>query len=112
MRTCQRCGFENAPEGGECPLCGHLVGGGLDRSSDDTPTVDEGGRITLPEMVRAQLHGAPRIAVEIRPEGVLLRPETDQVDDTSAILQEMVPQDAPPERRRFRLFRRKRKVQP
>ncbi len=85
------------------------LGQDLTHFSDDTPTLDDQGRITLPEPVRAQLHGAPRISVEIRPEGVLLRPESEQMDDTSAILQEMLPQDAPPERRRFRLFRRKKK---
>lgn len=73
--------------------------------ASDSPRLDESGRITLPEMVREQLSGASRVAIEIRPEGVLLRPEVDAIDDTNAILQEMLPQDAPPERRR--LFRRK-----
>jgi putative ABC transport system ATP-binding protein len=84
------------------------LGQDLTHGVEDTPTLDDAGRITLPEPVRAQLNGAPRISVEIRPEGVLLRPEADQQDDTSALLQEMLPQDAPPERRR--LFRRKKKA--
>jgi ABC-type nitrate/sulfonate/bicarbonate transport system ATPase subunit len=83
------------------------LGQDLTRGVEDTPTLDESGRIKLPEPVQATLKSAPRIAVEIRPEGVLLRPEADQIDDTHALLQEMMPQDAPPERRRFRLFRRK-----
>ncbi len=83
------------------------LGQDLSHGSDEAPMLDEAGRIKLPEAVRAQLSQAPRIAVEIRPEGVLLRPETDQVEDTSAMLQDLVPQDAPPERRRFRLFRRR-----
>jgi ABC-type lipoprotein export system ATPase subunit/bifunctional DNA-binding transcriptional regulator/antitoxin component of YhaV-PrlF toxin-antitoxin module len=85
------------------------LGQDLTHFSDDTPTLDDKGRITLPEPVRSQLNGASRISVEIRPEGVLLRPEADQMDDTSAILQEMLPQDAPPERRSW-LFRRRKKA--
>ncbi len=84
------------------------LGQDLTHGIEDTPTLDASGRITLPELVRAQLNGAPRISVEIRPEGVLLRPEAEQVDDTSALLQEMLPQDAPPRRRR--LFRRGKKA--
>jgi hypothetical protein len=38
---------------------------------------------------------------------VLLRPEADEQEDTDALLQEMLPQDAPPEKRR--LFGRWRK---
>jgi hypothetical protein len=59
--------------------------------------------------VRAQLGEAQRIAVEIRPEGVLLRPEMDISDDFSS-LSDAIPQDAPPERRRFlgRLLRRRK----
>jgi ABC-type lipoprotein export system ATPase subunit len=84
------------------------LGQDLTHGSEETPMLDEAGRITLPQEVRAQLSEAPRIAVEIRPEGVLLRPETDQIEDTSALLQDMVPQDAPPQKRRFFLFRRKK----
>jgi ABC-type lipoprotein export system ATPase subunit len=84
------------------------LGQDLTRGVEETPTLDESGRIKLPEAVRASLRIAPRIAVEIRPEGVLLRPEADQIDDTHALLQEMMPQDAPPERKRFRLFRRRK----
>ncbi|MEP7284617.1 MAG: ABC transporter ATP-binding protein [Chloroflexota bacterium] len=86
------------------------LGQDLTHGSDESPMLDAVGRITLPEAVRAQLSQAPRISIEIRPEGVLLRPEQDQIEDTSALLQEIMPQDAPPERKRFRLFRRKRKV--
>lgn len=73
------------------------LGQDIAHPEDETPTLDEGGRIKLPEAVRSQLADAPRISVEIRPEGVLLRPEIEQADDTSALLQDMLPQDAPPE---------------
>lgn len=76
-------------------------------TEEDALNFDEAGRIRLPEMVRAQLNEAARIAVEIRPEGVLLRPENEEQDNVGALLQEMLPQDAPPEKRRgLRLFRR------
>jgi ABC-type lipoprotein export system ATPase subunit len=84
------------------------LGQDLSGTGDDTPMLDDGGRIQLPEAGRKQLFEAARIAVEIRPEGVLLRPELEQADDTYALLQEMLPQDAPPERRRW--FRRAKKV--
>jgi hypothetical protein len=55
------------------------------------------------------LNHAANIAVEIRTEGVLLRPEAEDEDNVDALLQDMAPQDAPPEaRRRWRLLRRKR----
>jgi ABC-type lipoprotein export system ATPase subunit len=80
----------------------------LTHTGEEAPALDEAGRIKLPTEVRNQLSGAPRIAVEIRPEGVLLRPDLDANDDASAALQEILPQDAPPERRGLlaRLFRR------
>jgi ABC-type lipoprotein export system ATPase subunit len=81
------------------------LGQDLTHGADETPVLDAGGRIQLPEAVRSQLSEAPRIAVEIRPEGVLLRPELDPIDDTAALLQDMLPQDAPPEKRRW--WRRK-----
>jgi ABC-type lipoprotein export system ATPase subunit len=83
------------------------LGQDLTHVADETPKLDEAGRIRLPDAVRAQLAEAARIAVEIRPEGVLLRPETESeaADQMSDALQAMLPQDAPPERRRW--FRRK-----
>jgi ABC-type lipoprotein export system ATPase subunit len=84
------------------------LGQDLSGLGDDSPKLDESGRIQLPDAVRAQLSAASQISVEIRPEGVLLRPEMEETDDTQALLQEMLPQDAPPERRS--LFRRKKKV--
>ena len=85
------------------------LGQDLTHGSDEGPTLDTSGRITLPEAVRAQLSQAPRIAVEIRPEGVLLRPENNEMEDTSAAVHDMLPQDLPPEQSRFRLFRRNKK---
>jgi ABC-type lipoprotein export system ATPase subunit len=82
------------------------LGQDLTHGETETPILDEGGKIQLPQAVRSQLADAQRISVEIRPEGVLLRPEIDTVDDTAALLQDMLPQDAPPEKRRW--WRRKR----
>jgi len=83
------------------------LGQDLTHLTDDTPTLDAEGRITLPDLVRIQLSNAPRIGVEIRPEGVLLRPEYDTVEDTRALARKLLPQDAAPKPKRFRLFRRK-----
>ncbi len=77
------------------------LGQDLSHAADETPVLDDAGRIQLPGMARSHLSEAPRIAVEIRPEGVLLRPEADLPDDTGALLQDMLPQDAPPRRRRL-----------
>ncbi len=73
--------------------------------------LDDEGRIQLPSAVRTHLQVADRIAVEIRPEGILLRPEEDEDDDTSALLAEMLPQDKPPEKTGLirRIFRRRKK---
>lgn len=60
-------------------------------AAEAPPGLDEEGRIQLPTAVRTHLGDAARIAVEIRPEGVLLRPEQVLVDDTAAILQNMLP---------------------
>lgn len=81
---------------------------GQDLTHESAPRLDEAGRLTLPDRVREQLAGAARVAVEIRPEGVLLRPETEVEDDMQAALSEILPQDAPPERRG--LFRARRKA--
>ena len=83
------------------------LGQDLTHLTDDTPTLNSEGRITLPDLVRIQLSNAPRIGVEIRPEGVLLRPEYDTVEDTRTLARKLLPQDAAPKPKRFRLFRRK-----
>ena len=68
------------------------LGQDLTESAAETPPqLDDEGRIQLPVAVRSQLDDAARITVEIRPEGVLLRPEQDLADDTDAILQDMLP---------------------
>jgi putative ABC transport system ATP-binding protein len=85
------------------------LGQDLTRDGEETPTLDEQGMIHLPSAARSQLAEAQRIAVEIRPEGVLLRPEAETPDDANAMLQDMVPQDAPPEKR-WRFLRRKVKT--
>ncbi|MFN8447469.1 MAG: ABC transporter ATP-binding protein [Anaerolineae bacterium] len=83
------------------------LGQDLSHAAEESPALDDSGRIRLPDAVRAQLADAPHISVEIRPEGVLLRPETDADEDAGFGDARMV-QDAPPERkRRFSLLRRK-----
>lgn len=89
------------------------LGQDIRHPEDQNPKLDDAGRIRLPDAVQAQLAQAARIAIEIRPEGVLLRPEQDETDDTSAILQDILPQDAPPvkaERRWLRFFRRRKET--
>ncbi len=81
------------------------LGQDLTHVTDTSPTLDSAGRITLPDLVRAQLANAPRIGVEIRPEGVLLRPEYDTMD-AHTLGGKLLPQDAAPKRKKFRLFRR------
>lgn len=85
------------------------LGQELSHPEEETPVLDESGTVRLPSAVRSQLSGAERISVEIRPEGVLLRPETAAADDLHTSLDTVMPQDAPPEKRSFRLFRRRRK---
>ncbi len=60
-------------------------------ATETPPALDDQGRIQLPAAVRAHLDDATRIAVEIRPEGVLLRPEMETEDDTGALLQDILP---------------------
>jgi len=72
------------------------------------PKIDSEGRILLPTNAQPPLKEAARISVEVRPEGVLLRPEAEDIDNMDALLQGILPQDAPPEKRTFlsRLLRR------
>jgi ABC-type lipoprotein export system ATPase subunit len=89
-----------------------LRDGALGQVDEQRPALDENGRITLPEAVRSRLAEKPYIAVEIRPEGVLLRPEADDADPSHTMLQDMLPEDAPPPPSRWkRLWRRMRKKQ-
>ncbi|HVO68992.1 MAG TPA: ABC transporter ATP-binding protein [Aggregatilineaceae bacterium] len=87
------------------------LGQDLSQEAATRPALDDEGRIQLPNTVRTQLSTAASIAIEIRPEGVLLRPEISEIDDTDALLQDMMPQDAPPQRRSAmrRLFGRWRR---
>ena len=70
------------------------LGQDLSHADEEAPAVDDGGRIRLPDAVRAQLAEAPHFSIEIRPEGVLLRPETEADEDAG--FGDLVPQDAPP----------------
>lgn len=83
---------------------------GQDVTDDDAPALDDGGRIKLPDQARAYLSDAARIALEIRPDGVLLRPEADDEHGAMGDVAGGLHQDAPPKSqgRRLRLpFRRK-----
>jgi putative ABC transport system ATP-binding protein len=85
------------------------LGQDLSGAEDEALKLDETGRVALPDGARSYLHEAARIAVEVRPEGVLLRPEAAEQDETEALLQEMLPQDAPPVKRGlFGRLRRKK----
>jgi ABC-type lipoprotein export system ATPase subunit len=70
---------------------------GQDMTREEPPRLDDEGRIRLPANVRNTLAAAPQIAVEIRPEGILLRPEEADEDMTDALLLDMLPQDAAPQ---------------
>ena len=85
---------------------------GQDVSGHDevAPTVDSEGSIRLPEVARAQLHNAERIAVEIRPEGILLRPESDSEEIHSDSLQDELPEESNGRRGLFRFGRKKAKA--
>ncbi|MCA9882657.1 MAG: ABC transporter ATP-binding protein [Anaerolineae bacterium] len=75
-----------------------LRDGALGQSAQEQPELDTEGRIRLPQNVQSVLRQAPNIAVEIRPEGVLLRPEQEDEVYGDAILGDMLPQDAAPTR--------------
>lgn len=87
------------------------LGQDISHTTDDAPQLDEAGRLQLPEQVRAGLAQATRIAVEIRPEGILLRAEENPTNEAESALQAILPQDAPPEKkgRWRRLFRRRKR---
>lgn len=74
-------------------------------ADDDALKFDDAGRIRLPDAVKTHLTSAAQIAVEIRPEGVLLRPEMSDDDDA---LTDTLPEDRPPEKRRWFWRSRKR----
>lgn len=73
-------------------------------TTETPPTLDEEGRIKLPPAVRSQLEDGTRIAIEIRPEGVLLRAEQEAEDNTDLVLQDILPRKTQ-EKSRWR-FRR------
>jgi ABC-type lipoprotein export system ATPase subunit len=63
------------------------LGQDLSGEADAGPQVDGQGRLQLPEAGRKRLADADRITVEIRPEGVLLRPEEDDLlEETESLL--------------------------
>jgi ABC-type lipoprotein export system ATPase subunit len=80
---------------------------GQDLLHDDqqAPTMAPSGSIQLPAAAQQVLSSAPRVAVEIRPEGVLLRPDADESFDAASALHAILPQDAPPQPR-ARLIKR------
>jgi len=70
-----------------------------DTQNDEATRFDAEGRIRLPDLVRAQLSQGQRVAIEIRPEGVLLRSEVEQTADTAGqdALLGIIPADSGPE---------------
>jgi ABC-type lipoprotein export system ATPase subunit len=66
-------------------------------------TMADDGSLSLPEAARHAL-STPRIAIEVRPEGVLLRPETAEDIDDAHLGQDAAPR---PNRRWWSLRRRK-----
>ncbi|MBA3870886.1 MAG: ATP-binding cassette domain-containing protein, partial [Anaerolineae bacterium] len=81
------------------------LGQDMSKMGDDSPRMDEAGSIRLPETVRSVLSDASHISVEIRPEGILLRPETE-ADEIMTMGDTLM--DAPPApKRRFGWLRRK-----
>lgn len=76
------------------------LGQDLSAMGDAEPILLDGkGRIQLPSAVHEQLLEAAHIAIEVRPEGILLRPENDAEDNTESILQDILPQDKAPQGR-------------
>jgi ABC-type lipoprotein export system ATPase subunit len=74
------------------------LGQDLTSSQEEHPRFDAEGRLTVPDLVRSHFGDGERIAVEIRPEGVLLRAEHAE-EEGEFVLQDSLP-DKP---RRFRL---------
>jgi ABC-type lipoprotein export system ATPase subunit len=87
------------------------LGQDMSALEDQTPKLDSEGKIQLPSAVRSHLQEVDRITVEIRPEGILLRPEVKEADNTAVLLHDMLPQDAAPNKRRW-LYLRRKKVKP
>ena len=84
------------------------LGQDVSAHGEEAPQLAADGSIVLPTVARGQLASADRIAVEIRPEGILLRPESDSHgDDVNAMMQDSAPEE-PGGKRRFPFGRRKR----
>ncbi|MBN1287398.1 MAG: ABC transporter ATP-binding protein [Anaerolineae bacterium] len=81
------------------------LGQDLTQDAQAMPVLEADGRIQLPAAVRSHLEKAARIAVEVRPEGVLLRPEQAAEEHTEAALQNILTGERPGNGRR-RWFRR------
>lgn len=85
------------------------LGQDMSTLEETPPTLDPEGKIQLPIAVRSYLHEANRIAIEIRPEGVLLRPEITDEDNPTTLFHDFLPQDAPPKKRRWLKLKRRAK---
>lgn len=83
------------------------LGQDLSSRSQEFPHLDKEGKISLPSAARSQLESADYISIEVRPEGILLRPELAE-EEINTRLMGLLPQDALPEKQGFfsRLFRR------
>jgi ABC-type lipoprotein export system ATPase subunit len=84
------------------------LGQDLSQQQEHESAIDGNGRVRLPQAAQSHLAEAARISIEVRPEGVLLRPETDEVDDTMAVLRDILPQDGPPPRQEALQWLRRR----
>lgn len=89
------------------------LGQDLSGFQEDESAIDDNGRLRLPRAAQTHLAEADRISIEVRPEGVLLRPEADEIDDTRAVLRDILPQDSPPPRpQALRWLRRRLRRKP
>ena len=84
------------------------LGQDLSEFQEEESALDGDGRVRLPQAAQSHLAAAARISIEVRPEGVLLRPEVDEIDDTRAILRDILPQDSPPPKREALRWLRRR----
>lgn len=82
------------------------LGQDLAQVNDQPHRLDAEGRVILPQSAREKLSQAAHISVEMRPEGVLLRPEQNDSDEGTEFLHDILPQDAPPVRQEKRWSRR------
>jgi ABC-type lipoprotein export system ATPase subunit len=82
------------------------LGQALDGEADALLRVDTAGYLKLPAGAQTHLQNAHRVKVEVRPEGVLLRPEIEDLDGQYHLANPHLPPDTAPQRRRLFGWRR------